>query len=102
MSNGTCTNDSNRAFMGSVLTTEQIRRHLGDRIRAARLAAGHESAVPLAEQLGVTHQAWYMWEGGGSAPGGVTQVKLAALLGVKHSDLFGLDDLAAVADEEVA
>ena len=66
------------------MTTET----LGERIRAARQAAGL-SQEKLAEQLGLTRQAVTKWETGQSAPSTENLLRLAEVLGVPVTALLG-------------
>ncbi len=61
---------------------------LGERIRAARQAAGL-SQEKLAERLGLTRQAVTKWETGQSAPSTENLLRLAEVLGVPVTALLG-------------
>ena len=61
---------------------------LGERIRAARQAAGL-SQEKLAERLGLTRQAVTKWESGQSAPSTENLLHLAEVLGVPVTALLG-------------
>ena len=61
---------------------------LGERIRAARQAAGL-SQEKLAERLGLTRQAVTKWETGQSAPSTENLLRLAEVLGVPMTALLG-------------
>lgn len=61
---------------------------LGERIRAARQAAGL-SQEKLAERLGLTRQAVTKWESGQSAPSTENLLRLAEVLGVPVTALLG-------------
>ena len=65
------------------MTTET----LGERIRAARQAAGL-SQEKLAERLGLTRQAVTKWETGQSAPSTENLLRLAEVLGVPVTALL--------------
>ena len=60
---------------------------LGERIRAARQAAGL-SQEKLAERLGLTRQAVTKWETGQSAPSTENLLRLAEVLGVPVTALL--------------
>ena len=61
---------------------------LGERIRAARQAAGL-SQEKLAERLGLTRPAVTKWESGQSAPSTENLLRLAEVLGVPVTALLG-------------
>jgi len=75
------------------LTADEIKEHQGARIRAARKAAGH-TATTFGAAIGVSSTTVFNWESGATSPPVTTQVAIAVLLGVRHSELFGLDEVA--------
>lgn len=64
--------------------------HIGERIRAAREAAGW-SRRRLAHTLGVEAETVATWERGTSTPRAATVARAAALLGVRFTDLANDD-----------
>lgn len=77
------------------MDNDTIRQAHGQRIRAARLEAGLSlgkfADAIKATGTGITPQAISQWENGGATPQPAMQVVIAAVLGCRHSDLFGLD-----------
>jgi transcriptional regulator with XRE-family HTH domain len=60
---------------------------IGDRIKAARLAAGYSTQRAFAERLGVTHGIVGAWENHTKKPGRDLLLKIAELTGVDAEEL---------------
>jgi transcriptional regulator with XRE-family HTH domain len=81
--------------MMSVKSPNKVDAEVGQRIRIFRTAAGL-SQTALADQLGVTFQQVQKYEKGVNRVGAGRLTKIAHVLGIPVSRLFGVDEEAAV------
>lgn len=76
-------------------------RHLGARLRAARLEAGHESLPQFSELLGKDRSTVYRWESGERTPNGTDVTRYLMTLGVSNEVIDELVTMVRDADDSV-
>jgi transcriptional regulator with XRE-family HTH domain len=71
---------------------ESIRREFGSRLKAAREAAGFDSAELFAFAFGIEPHTYRIWERGEREPDLTTLQRLCLLLHVSANDLLPVDE----------
>jgi ribosome-binding protein aMBF1 (putative translation factor) len=69
---------------------DHVKETFGQRLRAARLAAGHEAASHFADALGVEENRYRHWERGSAMPDIPMVTRICELLDVEPNDLLPL------------